>query len=227
MAKPDISRLLVDSALRPELLRRLAEAPESVFEEYALSPEQRELLRQPDHRLLALLGAALQATGQPAAPIAPDAPAPVAIVESKLLPDTRLALTVVPCLVGDRIAFATWIAPLHEGGDPSRIPPPPGSTLPGTPLAPLHAVIQITSALSKDAAGSPQVSMWASLRQSTNAPAPPPPETAGNPALSPFGSRLDSPEIQTAAAAARTAPAEQRYEKLVALLHALRGGELR
>ncbi len=80
-----------------------------------------------------------------------------------------MALTVVPCVVGERIAFATWITPMHEGADPSRLPPPAGATLPGQPLTPLYAVIQLTAAQSKDAAGNAQVSMWAAFRQSSNA----------------------------------------------------------
>jgi hypothetical protein len=147
--------------------------------------------------------------------------------DSRLLPDAQLALTVVPCLVGDRIAYATWIAPLHEGGDPSRLPMPAGATLPGRPLTPLYAVIQLSAAQSKDAAGNLQVSMWASFRNSSNTVAPAPPETAGDPALSPFASPLDSPEVQAAAAAVHAAPPADRYEKLVALTRTLHGGDVR
>ena len=59
MPKPDITRLLIDSALHPELRARLRETPEEVFAEYDLTAEEREILRCPDHRLLPLLGAAL------------------------------------------------------------------------------------------------------------------------------------------------------------------------
>ena len=143
------------------------------------------------------------------------------------LPDAQMALTVLPCLVGDRIAYAAWITPLHEGGDPSRLPLPAGATLPGQPLTPLHAVIQLSAAQSKDAAGNLQVSMWASFRQSSNTVAPAPPEAAGNPDASPFASPLDSPEVQAAAAAVHAAAPEDRYEKLVALTHTLHRGDVR
>ncbi len=138
-----------------------------------------------------------------------------------------MALTVLPCLVGDRIAYAAWITPLHEGGDPSRLPMPAGATLPGQPLTPLHAVIQLSAAQSKDATGNLQVSMWASFRQSSNTVVPSPPEAAGNPDAPPFGSPLDSPEVQAAAAAVRSAAPDDRYKKLVALTHTLHRGNVR
>jgi hypothetical protein len=228
--KPDIFQLLVDSALRPELCRRLADAPDTVFGEYDLDSEERELLRHPDHRLLPLLGAALaRTTGlrpvDPGPPNHPDsAPDPCI---SQLLPDSQMALTVVPCVVGDRIAFATWITPMHEGADPSRLPPPAGATLPGQPLTPLYGVIQLTAAQSKDAAGNAQVSMWAAFRQSSNTVAAAPAETAGNPERGPFGSAMESVEVRAAVAAVREAARGDRYDKLVALTRALRGGDVR
>ncbi len=233
MPKPDITRLLVDTALRPDLLRRLGEAPESVFEDYELSAEERELLRAPDHRLLPLLGAVLRGNKPPASTESSPAPPPVpALTEAKtsrdgkMLPDTRLALTVLPCQVGDRIAFAAWISPLAEGADPSRIPPPADATLPGTPLNPLYAVVQIAAAQVTDG-GKPRLNMWASFRQSANTISAPPPETAGDPAISPFGSKLDSPAVRAAAREAREAAPADRYVKLAALLRSLRGGDVR
>ena len=233
MPKPDISQLLVDSALRPELRRRLAETPDKVFDDYDLTPEERDLLRRPDHRLLPYLGAALgRATGiRPVGSGLPESSGAgfLACAEardpnvSRLLPDALMAFTVVPCLVGDTIAYAAWVAPLQEGGDPSRLSIPAGASLPGQALTPLHAVIQLSAAYSKDANGRLQVSMWASFRQSSNVVAAPPPEAEGNPEASPF----DSPEVQAAAAAVRSAAPADRYEKLVALTRALRGGDVR
>jgi hypothetical protein len=223
--KPGITRLLVDSALDAELRRRLAETPDDVFEEYELTVEERELLRNPDHRLLPLLGAALARREEAEA-----APQPEEIqvsAGSHLLPDSQMALTVVPCVVGGRIAFAAWIAPMHEGADPSRLPPPAGATLPGQPLTPLYAVIQLTAAQSKDAAGNAQVSMWASFRQSSNAVAAAPAETAGNPERAPFGSAMESADVRAAVAAVRSAAPADRYDKLVALTRTLRGGDVR
>jgi hypothetical protein len=229
--KPDIFQFLVDSALRPELSRRLADAPDTVFAEYDLDPEQRELLRHPDHRLLPRTTGLRPVDSDPpnhpsGAGLPACAEAPVQN-DSRLLPDAQMALTVLPCLVGDRIAYAAWIGPLHESGDPSRLPMPAGATLPGQPLTPLHAVIQLSAAQSKDATGNLQVSMWASFRQSSNTAAPAPPETAANPDASPFGSPLDSPDVKAAAAAVHAADPADRYEKLVALTHTLRRGDVR
>lgn len=209
MAKADIARLLIDSALEPALRRQLAEAPDEVFARYELTLEERELLRNPDQRLLPMLGAALARREEAEQPVA-EAPAMAGASDAVLLPDSLLALTVVPCAVEDRIAFAVWVSPIAEGVDPATLPVPAGATLPGTPLTPLHAVIQLSAARSKD-----DVSMWASFRQATNVFAPAPQQDAP----------IDSPEVQTAAAEASAAAAGERYEKLVALMHALRGGE--
>src|SRR5215831_7314552 len=58
-AKTGISRLLIASAIDPDVHRRLLESPEETFDEFDLAEEDRELLRHPDHRLLRVLGAAL------------------------------------------------------------------------------------------------------------------------------------------------------------------------
>ena len=219
--------MLVDSALQPELPHRLAETPERVFEDYDLSPEERDLLRHPDHRLLPHLGTAVaRATGGSAEGL-PAFAEVVSPVNSRLLPDAHIALTVVPCLVGDTIAYATWISPLQEGSEPSSLQIPAGASLPGQPLTPLHAVIQLSAAYSKDANGNLQVSMWASFRQSSNVISPPPPEAAGNPDASPFASPTDSPDVQAAASAVHAASPADRYEKLVALTRSLHGGNVR
>jgi D-alanyl-D-alanine carboxypeptidase len=77
----------------------------------------------------------------------------------------------------------------------------------------------------QDAAGDPQVGLSASLQQSSNIAAPPPPEAAGRPGVSPFGSDLRSAEVQAAIARVRSAPIDQRYGRLIDLMHALRGAE--
>jgi hypothetical protein len=234
VSQPDILQLLVDTAIQPELRRRLAEAPESVFEQYALTEEQRELLLHPDHRLLPLLGAAMasQAATGPAPAASPEARplsigADPTIPEGHELRDSLMALTIVPCLTAERIAFVAWLSPMPEGADPSRFPMPAATALPGPALTPLHAVIQITAAQSKDACGNPHLSMWASFRQHTNAATVAPPETAGNPDASPFASPIGSAEIEAAAAEVRAAAPADRYDKLVTLLGALRGGDVR
>jgi hypothetical protein len=223
VAKPDITRLLIDSALQPELCRRLAETPDAVFEEYDLTAEQCELLRRPDRRLLPLLGAALEqgAAREQGAALERRAESPqpeiqfVQIaVDSRMLPDAQMALTVVPCLIGERISFAAWISPLAEGGDPSRLPPPAGSTLPGTPLAPLYAVIHLAAAQSNDANGDLRVNLWASFRQSSNAATAPPAPAAP-----------ECEAVRAAAEAARAAAPPDRYQKLAALVRAMRGGD--
>jgi hypothetical protein len=94
MPKRGIYDLLLESALQPDLCRRLLESPDEVFATYELTVEQRELLRHPDHRL----------------------------------PDTLMALTVVPCALRENgllkgISDVVWVNPLPEGADPASQPP--------------------------------------------------------------------------------------------------------
>lgn len=227
--------MLIESALQPELRRRLLESPDDVFRDFDLNEEEKEILRRPDHRLLPLLGAALARQMESSGPLGEEpsaSPAPPAPIEARLLPDTWLALTVVPCAHREEghlkgISYVVWANPIPEGGDPATLPPPAGVVLPGQPLAPLYAVIQLSAVQTQDAAGNPQVGLWASLRQSSNVAAPPPPETAGDPNASPFGSRLDSPQVQAAAAAVRGASSEERYNRLIDLMRVLRSGDVR
>src|SRR5215211_1564736 len=90
VAKTGISRLLIASAIDPDVYRRLRDFPEETFDEFDLADEDRELLRHPDHRLLRVLGAALTEENSPtsvaadvatmAAPAAAAAGAPSAAV---------------------------------------------------------------------------------------------------------------------------------------------------
>lgn len=241
MAKTGISRLLIASAIDPDVYRRLLESPEATFDEFDLADEDRELLRHPDHRLLRVLGAALAEedaaasiktmAAAPAAACAPlaGAPRPEASpgmpTASAPLPDISLVLTLVPCALYDggelrNFTYAAWVSPLPEGADPEALRPPPGTVLPGKPLPPLRAVVRVSAIQMQDAAGNPLVGLSASLLENTNMSAPPPPEAAGNPAA--IDRDLAAAEVQAAIAAVRCAPAEARYGKLIELLRVLR-----
>ena len=184
--KPGIDQLLIQSALQPELRRRLAESPDEVFGEFDLTEEQRDILRKPDDRLLALLGAALarQSEAQPDAGTRAEELPPQPVPQGRQLPDLRLALTVVPVAIEEGgqlrgLTFAAWVNPLPEGTDPATLPPPEGTVLPGTPLTPLRAVVHVSAQQLPDAGRLPQVGLTASLLQSSNMAAPPAPGTAG------------------------------------------------
>jgi hypothetical protein len=232
--KPDVYQLLIASALDADLRRRLLESPEEAFQAFDLTEEEKDLLRRPDHRLLRLLGAALehQAESSNRRPEASAAlPQPHAVVQARTLPDISLVLTLVPCAQYENgqlntFAYAVWVNPLPDGTDPGSLPPPQGAVFPGQPLAPLHAVMQVCAVQMQDADGHPQVGLSAGLRQSSNITAAPPPESAGKLGVSPFGSDLHSGAVRAAVAAVRSAPGDQRYGRLIDLIHALRGGEV-
>src|ERR1700677_2900086 len=144
--KPGVSQLLIASAIDAELRRRLLESPEETFEDYDLTEEEQDLLRQPDHRMLRLLGAALaeQAeSGKLSSSHAPERTQPPHIVvQARTLPSMSLAVTLLPCAQYEngqlkQFAYALWVNPLPEGTDPATLLPPQGATLPGQPLTPL------------------------------------------------------------------------------------------
>lgn len=232
MAKTGISRLLIASAIDPDVYRRLLESPETTFDAFDLAEDDRELLRHPDHRLLRALGEVLAeenaaASTSPAARVAaaPLTQSPPATPTAGApLPDMSLVLTLTPCALYEEgklrnFAYAAWVNPLPEGADPESLPPPPGTVLPGTPLPPLHAVVRVSAIQMQDPAGNPLVGLSASLLAGTNMSAPPPREAAGNPAA--LGRGLSTAEVESAVAAVRSAPAEGRYGKLLELLRVL------
>jgi hypothetical protein len=107
------------------------------------------------------------------------------------------------------LQFAVWVNPMAEGTVPATLPPPPGATLPGTPLAPLYAVIELDGVHTADAEGNSQIALWAQLRQATN--------------TAPMGARTPAPgdRVTAAAGAVRTASPEDRCDKLAELLRAI------
>jgi hypothetical protein len=66
------------------------------------------------------------------------------------------------------VRFAAWVNPLPAGVDPGTLPASKGAELPGQPLTPLHAVLQISALQLPSSDGMPTVGLTASLLQSTN-----------------------------------------------------------
>jgi hypothetical protein len=212
VSKPGVDQLLIQAAIDPDTLRRLEKSPGEVFDSFELTGEERDILRHPDARLLGLLGRALRSAQPPASQAVvreAEADAAPAILANTLQP-TLLALTVVPCLnASGGLQFAVWVNPIAEGAIPATLPPPPGTALPGAPLAPLYAVIELDGVHTADAEGNPQVALWAQLRQATNI-APAAAQTLAA-----------SDAVDAAAEAARTAPPHERYERLAQLVRAI------
>jgi hypothetical protein len=221
--KPGIDQLLIATAIDAELRRQLEESPEEAFQGFDLKEEEKDLLRHPDHRLLRLLGAALARERESSAFQAQGdsevSQQPHAVIEGATLPEVSLVLTLVPCAKYedgrlDKINYAVWVKPLPAGTDPASLQTPPEMVFPGQPLTPLHAVIQVSALRMQDMNGNPLIGLSAVFRKSSNLSAPPPP-----------GSDLDAPEIQAAIAGVRRATTEQKYDRLIDLLHSLHLGE--
>ena len=227
--------MLIRSALEPDFTDRLREFPDQVLAEFDLTEEEKEILLNPDHRLLRLLGAAIDRQTRSAGP-RPVAPTPEAqqpqVFQARSLPDSVVALTVVPCAQYQDgqfkgFSYTVWVNPLPPGADPSSLSAPAGVVLTGQPLTPLHAVIHVSAVQFQDASGNSQLGLWASLRQSSNVVAPPKNEAAGNPESPPFGSDLASEKVSAAVAAVRAASKEERYSRILDLTHALQTGDVR
>src|SRR5882724_3673349 len=113
-AKPGVFRLLIASAIDPDVYCRLRESPEETFDEFDLANEDRELLRHPDHRLLRVLGAALAEENSPASAAA-----------------SVTTLAAPPAVAGTPSAGAT------------RAGAPPGMPAAGAPLPDLSLVLTL------------------------------------------------------------------------------------
>ena len=221
MERPGVSDLLIQSALDAVLLERLRTHPDDVFAEYDLSEEERETLRMPDERMLKLLGRAVrQAQSErelDRSAEVDDSSREAALLEPPMilpntLPPMLLALTVVPCVGADGLTrYAVWVNPMAEGTVPATLPPPAGATLPGTPLAPLYAVIEIDGVQASDGTGNTQLELWAQFRQATNS------ETGVG-----RGNSKD-PAVEEAVAAVRGASPQTRRDRLVDLARTLQG----
>ncbi len=168
--------MLIDAARDSAVARRLIDTPEEVFPKYDLSAEEIDILAHRDDRLLSLLAEK------------PGDRRNVSLVSDEnsvnvpSVPRFSLVLTVAPVLVDGALTFAAWVTPLAEGADPDSVPMPEGTQLPGRPLAPLHAVLQISAQQLADAAGSPQVGLSALLLRPSNMTVAAIPESAGIPA---------------------------------------------
>ena len=213
--------MLIQSALDAGLLERLRNHPDEVFADYELSEEEREILRNPDERMLKLLGRAVREAQRvhesDARAETDEAAREAALLEPPMilpntLPPMLLALTVVPCVGADGLTrYAVWVNPMAEETVPAMLPPPAGASLPGMPLAPLYAVIEIDGVLATDGEGNSQVELWAQFRQATNS------------VSFVTTSELDGPDVAKAAAAVLAAGPEARRGRLTDLVRALRG----
>lgn len=152
---PDLSDLLVDLVMRPELRARAREDLDGVLSSYVLTEAQREVVLAGDGRMLALLGEALEArpglapagrrasaegggtagesVGGAAADGAGDrgdAPGPPAA--PRLGPATRLRLRVQPAVLDDgTVHYAAGTCADPDGATvPAGLPTPPGHPLP-------------------------------------------------------------------------------------------------
>ena len=184
--KPGVEKLLIAAALDSALAQRLTDSPDEVFAAFELTEEEEDILRRRDGRLLALLGQAVKSAGAEQGPRAHENVASIPpippIAGFTQLPDMRLVLTVVPVLLaGDGpsrgLTFAAWVTPLADGADADSLPAPDGVELPGQPLAPLRAIVQVTAQQLPDSGGVPQVGLSAMLLRSSNMSAPAAPQT--------------------------------------------------
>ncbi len=236
MKKPGIEDLLIRCVLEPELLQELRVSPESVFDSFDLSDRARELLSEPDARLLELLGEAVeQRTDAPSSRREgkPEAakPQPAAALEEPAgvmsLPESRLALRLVPYVqqaaasTGEApeivVNYAGHLDPLPGDADLEDLPQVPEAVTDGQQLPPVSIVVSVQPTAWTDDTGNQQMTFSVSARLPQDGVD----ADSGNRTevrLSPWRHDVDSPDVRAAAERVRNAQADDRYHRLRELI---------
>lgn len=228
MKPTEVARYLQRAALDRDF-RALAKAdPDASFEGYALSDDEKEILRRRDREMLRLLADAVREAEEPE-----DAPAgerprvdPPLPVTGQLLPavDLLLQLTAVPSRDDAGALRLTHVASLHAAPAPGApLPPPPAEAPEGAP-APVHFRIRIAPHAAALPGGQVAVTYAPSIvaqgAEETASTA-----TAETATGSPWGHRVNSEAARRAAEAIKAAAPAERYERLLDLIAALKGAE--
>ena len=231
MSESGVRELLIRAALDVDFRRQILSDPEATFAEYALSDEQREILRSADERMHDLLGAAVRAglssqnesrssESTAAAEENPKGEPPPVDSEAG---DARLLLQVVPDVRqeegGVRIAYTASLHALPEGTDPESVPIPDEAAQ-GSGLPPLRMVVQVTPTIHTGDDRQTRIAFSASLKTLFDSDAP-----RARSGDSPWNHQTESRAARQAAEAVRAASPEDRFDRLLALAQALEIGD--
>jgi hypothetical protein len=229
--KPTEAARYLERAALDRAFRAVARTdPDASFEGFALSEEERAILRRQDEEMLGLLAEILRARA-PAeverAPEPPEMPHPLPVT-GRALPPVELILQVVPVISRDeagaiRLSHLASLYAAPPAGSP--LPPPPSGAPEGARPPVLFRIVVAPHAATLPDGGTlvtyagNLVSIEAETRAAGAAAARP---------SSPWGHRVDSEGARRAARAVREAAPADRYARLLDLVAALTGeGESR
>ena len=223
-------RAVLDEAFRDLALSN----PQSAFEGFDLTEQEKEILRSRDHRVLGLLGDAVRQQ-EPVAetPLEKTPPTPVAPALPSL-PEVKLLLRLIPQAVPSpgpdpKVSYAASLHPWPtdnepEGGPNSAAPTDNGTE---TAAAEIRWLIRIAPEVVESRDTGLAVAYSASIHPVTaesDETGPAYRESPPKATDSPWNHHLDSPAARTAAKAVLAADPSQRYAKLLELAHALQTG---
>jgi hypothetical protein len=240
MNKPGIEELLIACVLDPQLLNRLRESPDSVFADYELSDQVRELLVSPNQRLLELLGKVVhQQAGDQQFPVMNE-PAQMPANETAVrpppfsLPESRLALRLVPYLqraaatesatdghLQLSVNYVGHLDSLPPGRSLEELPGVPPADVRGQTLPPLSLIVAVQAQVWTDEAGSQQITFSISARLPQDSAASQPSDSVDESAaqdLTPWRHDVNSSAIKAAAARVHGAQKEDRRQRLLELI---------
>lgn len=220
-------RVVLDEAFREQALAD----PKSALEGFDVSEEEKEILCSRDHRVLGLLGNAVTQqtddSGHPAQLTPTDLHAD-ALPE---LPDVKLVLRLAPQASKEgAVSYAASLQPWTADAKPTTDPetdvqaPRAAGAVPGEVAWIIRVVPTVVEAREDGLA----VSYSASIQPFSSGPAddgesdpPMTPATAG----APWNHHVESSAAKDAAKAVAAAEPDQRYGKLLELVHALQAGD--
>ncbi len=220
-------RVVLDEAFREQALAD----PKSALKGFDVSEEEKEILCRRDHRVLGLLGNAvtLQAEGG-------GHPAQLTPTESDTdtlpeLADVKLVLRLAP--QASKEGAVSYAASLHPWTDDEKPPQDVGTAeqaggAAGTAPGDVAWIIQVVPTVVKSGEDGLTVSYSASIQPflsgSANDGETGPPMTSAT-AGAPWNHHLESTAAKHAAKAVAVAEPDQRYQKLLELVHALQTGD--
>lgn len=228
MKKGSVADFLVRVVL-DESFRELALAdPQSALEGFDVTKEEKDILCSRDHRLLGLLGDAVtrrEEVAQPSSQVEPSEQVQAAVPK---LADVKLVLRLAPQASEGAVSYAASLHPWTVNAEPDSETDEQTTDAAGTTSGEVAWIIRIVPsvvefreadmAVSYSASIQPLVTNPAGDCESDRAPA----NVLASP---PWNHHVESSAAKDAAKAVAAAKPDQRYGKLLELVHALQTGD--
>ena len=230
MKKGSVADFLVRVVL-DESFREMALAdPQSALEGFDVSEEEKDILCSRDHRFLGLLGDAVtrrEEVAEPSSQVEPSEPVEAAAPK---LADVRLVLRLAPQASEGAVSYAASLHPYPHDGEPVRDAATDEQATGGADTAPGEVVwiIHVVPTVVETREAEMVVSYSASIQPLATKPAGDCESDRASAkvlASPPWNHHVESSAAKDAARAVAAAKPDQRYGKLLELVHALQTGD--